>query len=164
MLSCFSHVWLCATLWTTACQAPLSMGFSRQECWNGLSSLISRRSSQPRAWTCISYIYLHWQVGSLPLVPPGKPYMLCLVTQLCPTLCSPMDCSPPGSSIHGDSSGKNTGTSCHAFFQEIFPTQGSNSGLPQCRWILYHLSHQGSPYISIYVCKYTRSQTCMFES
>ena len=31
-----SHVWLFATLWTTACQASLSMGFSRQEYWNGL--------------------------------------------------------------------------------------------------------------------------------
>ena len=34
--NCFSHVWLCATLWTVACQAPLSMGFCRQEYWNGL--------------------------------------------------------------------------------------------------------------------------------
>ena len=34
--------------------------------------------------------------------------MLCLATQLCPTLCSPMDCSPPGSSVHRDSRGKNT--------------------------------------------------------
>ena len=34
---------------------------------------------------------------------------VCLVTQLCPTLCDPMDCSPPGSSVHGDSPGKNTG-------------------------------------------------------
>ena len=33
----------------------------------------------------------------------------CLVAQLCPTLCDPMDCSPPGSSVLGDSSGKNTG-------------------------------------------------------
>ena len=32
----FSHVQLCATLWTVACQAPLSMGFSRQEYWSGL--------------------------------------------------------------------------------------------------------------------------------
>ena len=31
-----------------------------------------------------------------------------LVAQLCPTLCDPMDCSPPGSSVHGDSSGKST--------------------------------------------------------
>ena len=36
MLSPFSCVQLFATLWTTACQAPLSMGFSRQEYWNGL--------------------------------------------------------------------------------------------------------------------------------
>ena len=36
VLSCFSHVQLSATLWTVACQAPLSMGFSRQEYWSGL--------------------------------------------------------------------------------------------------------------------------------
>ena len=36
MLSCFSHVQLFVTLWTVAQQAPLSMGFSRQECWGGL--------------------------------------------------------------------------------------------------------------------------------
>ena len=49
---------------------------------------------------------------------------VCLVTQLCPTLCNPMECSPPGSSVHGDSPGKNTGVNCHALLQEIFPTQG----------------------------------------
>ena len=38
MSSCFSHVQLFATLWTVACQAPLSMGFSRQEYWSGLPS------------------------------------------------------------------------------------------------------------------------------
>ena len=36
MLSCFSRIWLFATLWTVACQAPLSMGFSRQEYWSVL--------------------------------------------------------------------------------------------------------------------------------
>ena len=46
--------------------------------------------------------------------------------QSCLTLCDPMDCSPPGSSIHGDSLSKNTGAGCHFFFQGIFPTQGSN--------------------------------------
>ena len=35
VFSCFSRVWLCATLWTVVCQAPLSMGFSRQEYWSG---------------------------------------------------------------------------------------------------------------------------------
>jgi len=36
---------------------------------------------------------------------------------------------------------------CHALLEGIFPTQGSNPSLPHCRWILYHLSHQGSPRI-----------------
>ena len=61
------------------------------------------------------------------------------------TLCDPVHCSLPGSSVHGDSPGKNTGVGCHALLQGIFPTQASNPGLPHCRWILYHLSHQESP-------------------
>ena len=36
ILGCFSHVWLFLNLWTVACRVPLSMGFSRQEYWNGL--------------------------------------------------------------------------------------------------------------------------------
>ena len=73
--------------------------------------------------------------------------LLCLVAQSCLTLCDPMDCSPPGSSIHGDSPGKDTGVGCPALLQGIFPTQGSNPGLPHCRRILSLLSHQGSPTI-----------------
>ena len=45
------------------------------------------------------------------------------VAQLCTALCDPMDCSPPGSSVHADFLGKNTGGGCHALLQEIFPTQ-----------------------------------------
>ena len=72
-------------------------------------------------------------------------YVLCSVIQSCPTLCDPMDCSLPGFSVYRDSPGKNTGVGCHALLREIFPTQGSNPSLPHRRWILYHLSHQGSP-------------------
>ena len=67
--------------------------------------------------------------------------VLCLVAQSCPTLCDTMDCSPPGSSVDGDSPGKNTGVGCHALLQGIFPIQGSIPGLlcfPHCRQILYH--------------------------
>ena len=46
--------------------------------------------------------------------------------QSCPTLCNPMDCSSPGSSVHGDSAGKNTGVGCYFLFQAIFPTQELN--------------------------------------
>ena len=56
-----------------------------------------------------------------------------------------MACSLLGSSVHGDSPGKNTGVGCLVLFQRIFQTQESNSGLPHCRRILYHLSQQGSP-------------------
>ena len=73
--------------------------------------------------------------------------MLCLVTQSCPTLCNPMDCSPSGSSVHGDSLAKNTRVGCHSLLQGTFPTQGLNPGLLHWRQILYWLSHQGSPRI-----------------
>ena len=46
--------------------------------------------------------------------------------QLCPTLYVLMDCSLPGSSVHGDSPGKNTGVGCCAHLQGIFPTQELN--------------------------------------
>ena len=59
----------------------------------------------------------------------GNYGVLCLVTQLCPTLCDPVDCSLPGFSVHGDSPGKNTGVAYHALFQGIFLTQGSNPHL-----------------------------------
>ena len=62
-----SRVWLFATPWKVSCQAPPSMGFSRQEYWSG----------------------------------------------------------------------------CHFLLQRIFPTRGSNPGLPHCRQMLYHLSPQG---------------------
>ena len=76
--------------------------------------------------------------------------VLCLVAQSCPTRCNPMDCSPPDSSVHGNSPGKKTGVGCHAFLQGIFTTQGSNPGLSCIAgrfFLFYHLSHQGSPQI-----------------
>ena len=73
--------------------------------------------------------------------------VLCLVALLCPTLCDPMDCRLPGSSVHGSSPDNNTGIGCCALLKGIFPTHGLNPGLPHCRWILYCLSHQGSPII-----------------
>ena len=60
---------------------------------------------------------------------------------------TPWTVAPWGSSVHGDSPGKNIGVVCHALLQGILPVQGSNPGLPHCRQILYHLSHLGSPSI-----------------
>ena len=58
------------------------------------------------------------------------------VVQLCPTLWDPMDYSPLCSSVRGNSPGKKTGVGCHFLLQGIFPTQGSNPGLPHCRQTL----------------------------
>ena len=63
--------------------------------------------------------------------------------QSCPTPCDPMAFSPPGSSLSGIFPGKNTGVVCHFLLQGIFPTQGSNPGLPHSRQTLYPLSRQG---------------------
>ena len=54
--------------------------------------------------------------------------MLCLVTQLCLTLCDTIDCSPPDSSVHGDSPDKSTGVGSLSLIQVIFPTEELNWG------------------------------------
>ena len=68
---------------------------------------------------------------------------LCLVTHLFLTLCDPMECSPLGSSVHGNFPGKYW-SGFPGPPPWIFPTQGSNPGLLLCRQTLYSLSHQGS--------------------
>ena len=80
-------------------------------------------------------------------VPPSLWSVLCLVAESCLTLCDPMDRSPPGSSVHGASLGKDTGLGGHALFQGILPTQESNPGLPHCRWIIYCLSTREAPFL-----------------
>ena len=72
--------------------------------------------------------------------------VLCLFTQSCPTLCNPMECSLPDILAQGDSPGKNNGGGSLSLLQGIFLTQESNQDLLHCRWILYQLSYQGSPY------------------
>ena len=58
------------------------------------------------------------------------------VTQSCVTLCDPVDCSLLGFLCPWDSLGKNTGVGYHFLLQGIFPTQGSNPGLPHGRQML----------------------------
>ena len=139
LISPFSCVQLFATLQTVARQAPLSMGFSKQEYWSGFPALL-----QGILLTQGSKLHLlHWQPSFLPLVPPGKPmhslssfqiHITVIVNfsyhvhyiprsylpfncrfvffmtaaaaaakslQSCPTLCDPIDSSPPGSAVPG---------------------------------------------------------------
>ena len=69
LLSCFSHVQLYATLWTATHQAPLSMGFSRQEYWSRLPCPPPEDLPNPGTEPASSAL----QVASLPTEPPGNP-------------------------------------------------------------------------------------------
>ena len=125
--SLFSELWVsCWTIYRMVLQLVVSSSSSSLDC------------EQPEGWQCGLLI------SRCSELVPGKLKVKAIVSQSCLTLWDAMECSLPGSSVHGNSPGKNTGVDCHAFLQEIFPTQGSNPGIPHCRQILYHLSHQGS--------------------
>ena len=94
LLSRFSRVWLCATPQTAAHQASLSPGFSRQEHWSGL----------PFPFQCM------------------KVKSESEVAQSCPTLSDPMDCSLPGSSVHGIFQAKLLEWGAIAFSARVFST------------------------------------------
>ena len=66
-----SPTWLFVTLWTLAPQAPLSMGFPRQQYWRGLPSPSPGDQPNPRIKPCLLHL-LCWQVGSLPLSHLGS--------------------------------------------------------------------------------------------
>ena len=71
------HVLLFATAWTIACQATLSMEFSRQEYWSGLPFPTLGDLPDPGDWTCIFCVYCVCG-GFLTNVPPGKPLSISL--------------------------------------------------------------------------------------
>ena len=73
-----------------------------------------------------------------------------VVPQSCLTFCNPMDCSPPGFSVHGILQSRIIVWVAISLLQRIFLTQGLNPGLLHGRQILYGLSHQGSQ-LSLYV-------------
>ena len=126
------------------------MGFSRHEYWNGLPFPTSGDFSNPgkiKPTSLVSPVLAGGFFNTSATWEAQVNSLLCLVTESRPILRDPLDCSPPGSSVHGNSPGKNTGVGCHALLQGIFLTQGSIPGLPHCRWILYQLSYKGSPRI-----------------
>ena len=73
VLSHFSHVQLVETLWTTACQASSSIGFSRQEYWSGLPCPPPGHIPNPGI-EAASPGTPAWQADSSPGEPPGKPF------------------------------------------------------------------------------------------
>ena len=96
-----SCVTLCNPM--VAQQAPLSMGFSRQEYWSGLPCPPSfRGSSWSRDRTCISYrVFFTTSDTWKTLRAVESESVKMLLVQSYPTPCNPMDYSPPGSNVHG---------------------------------------------------------------
>ena len=129
-------VCVCMTLcdpMTVACQASLSMEFSRQEYWSGLpfSEDLPNPGIKPE---CAAL-----QADSLLSEPPE-------------VLHSVMSDSLQSNGLYPtrllcpwDFPGKHTGVGCHFLLQRIFLTQGSNPGFPHCRQMLYRLSHREAP-------------------
>ena len=76
-----------------------------------------RRAYAPKAITELSYLLCNVKALFVYTIN------VCSVALLCPTLCDPMEFSPPGSFVHGNSPGKNTGVGFHALLQGIFLTQ-----------------------------------------
>ena len=90
-----SHVRLFATPWTATCQASQSMGFPRQEYWSGLPFPPPRDLPDPGIKPMSPALAGEFFTAELPAAAAAKSLQSCL------TLCNPMDCSLPGSSIHG---------------------------------------------------------------
>ena len=85
--------------------------------------------------------------GPPPLfLPRSSPPRVCSVAQLCPTLCDPMDCSPSGSSVHGDSPGKNTGVGCHVLSPGELPDPGIEPTSPALAE-LFTAAPPGKPFL-----------------
>ena len=117
------------------------MGILQTRILERVAMLSSRASSWPMNQTQISCLlcFLHWQVGSLPIAPPGKPKIWGeseSFSVLSDSLRSHGLYSP------WNSPGQNTGVDNLSLLQRIFPTQGLNPGLRHCRWILYQLTTQ----------------------
>ena len=89
---------------------------------------LQRKRPQRKANYAFHYYFISWVIS-------------------CLTLCDPMDYSPPGSSVHGILQARILEWVAIPISRGIFSTRGLKPGLLQCRQILYHLSHQGSPHI-----------------
>ena len=125
-----SVIQLCLTLCDLVdCSPPVSSvhRISQAKILEQVAISFFKESFQPKDQTHISCITIIFFTTE----PPGL--LLLLSHSVMSNILQPMDCNLPGSSVHGDSPGKNTGVGCHALLQGIFLTQRSNPGLLSCR-------------------------------
>ena len=126
-----SRVRLLATPWTVAYQALPSIGFSRQEYWSGLplpspQVVLDNVKCTNRASLVAQTLKICLQCS--------RRCVRAKLLQLCLILCDPVNCNPPGSSVHGILQGRTLEWFAIPPLQGIFQTQGLN-------WSLLHLMH-----------------------
>ena len=131
-------------LLSALCSRVCGVSFALEEsalCWPSLSTtclfFLVVWGNGLRSELCFHEVFaLCW--------PKSSPRVASEATQSCLTLCNPMDCSLPDSSVHGIFQARVLEWVAISFSRGIFPTQGSNLGFLHCRQMLYHLSHRGS--------------------
>ena len=133
LLSRFSLIQLCVTLWTVAPQAPLSIAFCRQEYWSGFPC--PPPGDLPDPWIKPMSVMSPALAGGFfttsvtwEALTQSESESLSRVRLSATPWTIAYQVPPPM-----DFPGKNTGVGCHFLLQEIFPTQGLNPGLLHCR-------------------------------
>ena len=131
VLSRFSHVQLFVTLRTIACQAPLSVGLSSQEYWSGLpfSSPGDLPDPEIKPMSPASPALAGRFFTTETCGKPTEYNQIKSVTQSCPTLCDPMNCSMPGLPVHHQLPGF-TQTHIHQVSDAIQPSHPLSSPSP----------------------------------
>ena len=140
------------TPWTVACSSVHVIS-QTQEYWSGLPFPSPGDLPYPN----IEPMSPALAGGFFTIEPPGKPFIFLVtlkvsVAQSCPTVCDPMDCSLPGSSVHGIFQARILEWVAISFSGGSSQWRGElNLGLQHFRQALYHLSHQGSSSNTKYV-------------
>ena len=133
VLSLFSRVWLCETLWTVACQAPQSVGFSRQVYWNWLPcpppADLPDPGIEPMSLTSPALAGGFFNTGATCVARQAPLSMEILQASMLVWIATP--------SSKGSSWPRN------------------RTGLQHCRWILYQLRYQRRMYLVLELDKYT---------
>ena len=136
----FSCVWLFSTPWTAARQAPLSMEFYRQEYWSGLSFPSPGHLPDPGIEPESSALQADYSPSESPGKPPKWQSLNHVQLFVTPWTAAPWTaCQSP---LSMEFYRQEYWSGYYSFFQGIFPTEGSNSGLLHSKQILCCLSHR----------------------
>ena len=122
-----------------------------REAWCAVIHGVAKNQTRLSKWaeyiythTCILFIFSIVFYHRIVSIVPFAIQCVCSVSQSCPTLCNPMDCSPPGPSLHGESPGKNTGVDC---------TPSSRGSSQPRDWT--QVSHIAGGFFTIWASSYT---------